>query len=516
MLPPEVQAEVLARHFRSGESARKIAKELDIDRKSVSAIIKRRAVSLGVKAFERQSMLDQFEPRILTLLSEDPSLPATVIMQRLRECGYLGGYTILKDRLKKHRPRLASPKQEAFLMIDFLPGECAQVDWGEFDDPFGSGKKIHCFAMVLCYSRKLYIEFTRAEKFEDFIRCFEHGLLSFGGVPEEIWTDNLPSAVTERFGKLVKFNARFFAYAGHQGFRPHACNKGKGNEKGRVENLVKFVRTSFWPGRRYKDFNDICEQARIWNTDFANMREHKATRRIPELVWASEEKSKLAPLRPERYDTDEILSKEVPPNFHLAYETNLYSVPWTMVGQVVTIRISATHVRVLYNDRQVSCHERDYTKHGKFTKPEHEEGLLEIKPAAKDGRAWQVEALKSMGPELSQYVECLGASPRSLRYELSKMLALSTVYGSEALCKIVGSFLARGVIGADHIELALKNTCQTPTKPAPLTFKNEQLSRVHRKVDLRRYDALLFSKKGVDDAHSTEARDEEGGGAKES
>ena len=102
------------------------------------------------------------------------------------------------------------------------------------------GVKIHCFLMVMCHSRLLYIEFTRSEKFEEFIRCHENAFKFMGGkVPLEIWYDNLTSAVTERMGSLIRFNARFMAYLGHHGIRPHACNPAKGNEKGRVESGVK-------------------------------------------------------------------------------------------------------------------------------------------------------------------------------------------------------------------------------------------------------------------------------------
>jgi transposase len=482
-----------------------------------ACLFERRSVKDSKQRTKRASMLDDFVPQILQILAKNGKVSAVVIMQRLRDSGYLGGYTILRDWLAAHRKDFGAQK-EAFLMLDFKPGECAQVDWGEFGDVFGDGSKIHCFVMVLCFSRLLYIEFTRSEKFEDFIRCHEHAYGFFGGVAAENWYDNLGSAVSERHGSLVRFNARFFAYAGHHNFRPHACNKARGNEKGRVENGVKYVRYNFWPGREFRDFNDLCEQARIWQAEFANRREHKVTRKIPELLFAAEDKKKLAPLRRDPYDTDEIISKEVPPNFHLTYQTNLYSVPWTLVGQIVTLRVCEKKIGIFYNERQVTCHERCYSKHQTLTKPEHKEGLLDIKSAGKDSRSWQIDTLKSMGTEIGQYLDCLGASARSLRYELGKMLALSTVYGTEALRRTVASFLARGIIGVDQIEMALKNSGQTPTKPAPLAFQNEQLARIPLQVDLRRYDALLFNNADqihggkLEEKNDTDQRPQEPGG----
>jgi hypothetical protein len=293
-----------------------------------------------------------------------------------------------------------SRSREAFLSLEFVPGECAQVDWGEFGDVFGDGVKVHCFLMVMCHSRMLYIEFTLSEKFEEFIRCHENAFRFFGDfVPQECWYDNLTSAVTERMGSLVRFNSRFLAYMGHHGIRPHACNVASGNEKGRVESGVKYIRSSFWPGRKFSSFEDLCAQASQWRDEIANRREHKSTRKIPRLAFESEEKKYLRPMNPHPYDTDEVLARVVPPIFHIAYDTNQYSVPWTLVGLSVTIRINSDEIKVFYNERFVTRHDRSHKKHQKISKPEHSEGLLARKPgAARDG--WLVQAVKSLGHSL--------------------------------------------------------------------------------------------------------------------
>lgn len=492
MLSPEIQAEILSRYFSKKQSIRCIARELGINRKSVAAVIKRKKVLLGLERAPRKSILDPYKAMIKELLEKDSKIPASTLLPKIREKGYSGGYTILKDWLVTHRTEFQNGKKEAFFELEFNSGECTQLDWGEFGNVFGDGVKIHCFAMVLCYSRLLYLEFTRSEKFESFIRCHEHAFNFFGGVTKELWHDNLTSAVTERKGSLVRFNARYWAYVGHNSIMPYACNKGKGNEKGRVENLVKLIRSSFWSGREFKDFDDLCRQARDWMTEIANRREHRATHKIPELMFEAEEKNYLQSLNPEPYDTDEIFSKEVLPQFHITYETNRYSVPWTMVGQVVTIRVDEQSLRFFYNDRQITYHTRSYGKHQKFTKPQHEEGLLELKPKGKSFSSWQTQAIKSIGPALERYLDFLKASPRSLRFELSKLLALSTIYGPDELNSVVDGFLKRGVIGTDKIELALKNRNNKSLKPEPLKFRNERLSRIPARIDLRSYDSLLF------------------------
>ena len=383
MLSVEIQSEILQMHFVKKLKVRAIARKLNINRKSAQRVVDRQGVSLKRKSPERETLLSPYLAGISSTLQKDSSIPAVVIFQNLRRQGFSGGRTIVKDLVKKIKSELTHTRnKEAFFKMDFPAGSCAQVDWGEFGDVFNDGVKVHCFVMVLAFSRMTYVEFTRSEKFEEFLRCHENAIRYFGSrVPESIWYDNLPTAVTARHGRLVGFNVRFMAYAGHRHFSPHACNVARGNEKGRVENGVKYIRSNFWSGREFTNYKDICDQASDWRDNIANYREHEATHRIPKLVFESEEKQKLLNCNEVCYDTDEIISKTVPPNYHFIYETNEYSVPWTLVGLVLTVRIEAESLQFFYNEQFVTRHDRSYLKHQKpFTKTEHEEGLKERKP----------------------------------------------------------------------------------------------------------------------------------------
>lgn len=493
MLPVEIQTEILSLFFAKNMKVRAIARKLGINRKSVERVISRRSVAVGLEPFNRSSLLDTFKDQITQLFKDDPKIPVVVILQRIRDKGYSGGYTVLREWIKAKRLRDV-PTREAFFKIDFPVGQAGQVDWGEFGDVFGDGVKIHCFVLVLCYSRLIYVEFTRSEKFEEFIRCHENAITFFENlVPEQFWYDNLPTAVSERIGSLTRFNSRFLAYAGHHHFIPHACNKGKGNEKGRVEDGVKYIRSNFWPGRKFANFEDLCLQAKTWRDETANLREHRATRKIPRLVFDAEEKARLNPANPVFYERDEVFSKEVRPDYHIVYETNQYSVPWTLVGCVVTVRIAACEIRVFYHDRFITKHARCYLKYQKpFTKPEHEEGLLAIKPQGKNAHLhWQIKTLESYGPALKKYLECLRHSQRSLKKELSRLLALATVYGANELTDAVEKLLKHGAIGVDQVELALKNRVLA-VRPPPMTLQDQKLSRIPPRIDLRQYDELLI------------------------
>ena len=497
LLTPEIQVKILSLYFMEKIKIRAISRQLGIDRKTVHRVINRRSVLLDISQKRRASRLDQFKDKIANLLKQDPKITSAVILQRIRASGYDGSYSLLTSWVSSQRPVIAS---EAFFKLSFAPGEVTQVDWGEFEDLLGDGVKIHCFVMVLCYSRLLYIEFTRSEKFEDFIRCHENAIAYFENlVPGQWWYDNLPTAVTERMGKLIRFNARFLAYAGHHHVSSHACNIARGNEKGRVENGVKLVKINFLPSRMFKDFDDLRLQACQWRDEAANLREHRATRKIPRFLFDHEEKAALHRANPIAYDTDEIYSERVRPDYHLIYETNQYSVPWTLVGNVVTVRVDADEIKVFYQNQFITKHKRSYKKHqAPFTRPEHEAGLQERKPQGKNAHIhWQIQTLESYGSPLKQYLKCLGQSHRSIRQEVSRLLALGTIYGTDALAETVELLLIRGTIGADQVELALKHRVKAknePVKPTPLSLKDERLSRIPSKMDLRQYDRLLLDR----------------------
>lgn len=493
MLTAEMQAQILALHYSDRRSIKSIAREFGIDRKTVRRLVRRREVRLSIVAGRRRSILDPFKEEIRTLLLKDGRMTGTSILNRLRQMGYTGGTSTLHSYLQIERGRFARPR-EAFLRLEFMPGEVAQVDWGEFGDVFGDGVKVHCFAMVLAHSRMVYAEFTRSEKLEEFLRCHESAFRFFGGAPRECWYDNLATAVSDRVGGLVRFNPRFLAYMGHHSVRPVACNVARGNEKGRVEDFIKYLRTNFWGGRDFKDFEDLNFQLRKWQDETANVREHRSLRKVVRIVFEMEEKPRLLAINPVPYDTDEIFSRQVSPDFHLQYESNRYSVPWTLVGMTVTVRVTSIEVKVYYHEKFVCSHVRSYLKGAVITNEPHRAGLLERKPGGSRD-TWQLNYVKGLGPKMAEYVEVVRQGPRSLKYELSRLIGLVTIYGEALVVSACKECLSSGVVGVDNLELYLKRSChpsETRLQPALIKYQNEKLNRVHPEVDLQKYDALYF------------------------
>ncbi|RPJ64571.1 MAG: IS21 family transposase [Acidobacteria bacterium] len=486
MLPAATQAEILRLSFAEHWSITRIAHHVGVNWKSVRKVLQRRSVALvRARPRARPTLLTPFTTQLQTLLAQDPERSAVNCLQHLRPAGYRGGITTLRGHLARIRP---APAREAFVALTFAPAERVQIDWAEFGDVFGIGRAVHAFLLVCCYSRLLTVEFTFSQTLEAFLRCHEHAFTFVGGYGREAQYDNLATAVAERRGRLVRWNPRFLAYAGHCGFKPVACTPGRGNEKGRVEDSVKYLRTNFWPGRTFRDLADLNAQAQAWRDTVANAREHRATRKVPSLLVAAE-RPHLLPLR-EPYDTDEVRSVVVTPTCRVAFDSNRYSVPWRLVEKTLTLRADAATVTVWYGAHRVARHARDWGRDHEVVCPAHAEGLLAHKPGARG--QWQVQAVEQLGPHARQYLGLIRAGTRSLRAELEHLLLLTTLYGPRPVEAALGACLAQASVGSAHVAQWLQLQHPGPAAPPPLTLGDPRLTVPPVRPDLARYDALLL------------------------
>src|ERR1035437_4821206 len=262
----------------------------------------------------RVGKLDAFKGQIVRWLDTHP-YSAQQIYQRLCEAGYQGGRTIVKDYVHRIRPR----HQEAFLKLDFAPGEAAQVDWGEYGS-IGVGstrRRLSFFLMVLCYSRRMYLEFTVSHTSEFFLSCHENAFIAFDGVPARIIVDNLKSAVLQRMvGVAPVFNQKYLDFSRHWGFKISPCNVRSGWEKGRVENGVGYVKKNFLAGLELPDFSALQPAATLWTDTVANVRVHGATHRRPMDLFDAE-RAKLGALNPAGFDLARVISVRANKQFRI-------------------------------------------------------------------------------------------------------------------------------------------------------------------------------------------------------
>ena len=226
MIDYETFCKIRDHHERQRLTVAQTARALGLHPETVAKWAKRTRYEARHSA-PRSSRLDPFKDQVVRLIEAHP-YSTQQIFQRLRESGYGGGLTIVKDYVAKVRPA----RREAFLKLAFAPGECAQVDWGEYGSVnIGSTRRrLSFFVLVLAHSRRLYVQFTVSQTMEHFLACHEQAFAAIGGVPAKIMVDNLKSAVLQRLaGCAPVFNARYLDFSRHWGFDISACAPGRGS-----------------------------------------------------------------------------------------------------------------------------------------------------------------------------------------------------------------------------------------------------------------------------------------------
>ena len=211
----------------------------------------------------RPSQVDAYLPFIRETLAKFPTLTASRLFAMVRERGYPGRPDHFRHLIACHRPRRPA---EAYLRLRSLPGEQAQVDWGHFGHlQIGRARRpLMAFVMVLSHSRQIFLRFFLDARMESFLRGHVAAFTAWGGVPRVLLYDNLKSAVLERRGDAIRFHPTLLNFAGHYRFEPRPVAVARGNEKGRVERAIGYIRLAFFAARSFTDLDDLNAQAEHW------------------------------------------------------------------------------------------------------------------------------------------------------------------------------------------------------------------------------------------------------------
>jgi len=463
MIDYEMYCKIRDHHTRQGLSIIQTADALGLHRETVSKWCRVEHYRPPQRV-KRASRLDPYKSLIVRWLETHP-LSAQQIFQRLREAGYSGGVSILKDYVRRVRP----PKQKSFLKLTFAPGECAQVDWGMYGSiGVGSTRRhLSFFVMVLCYSRQMYVEFTVSQTMEHFLACHEHAFAALG-VPEKIMVDNLKSAVLKRLtGAAPVFNPRYLDFSRHHGFQIVACNVRAGNEKGRVESGVGYVKKNLLNGLEFTDFAAVNPAAQVWLNEIANVRIHGETRQRPIDLLATERDHLRAPnLLP--YDLARVLSVRATSQFRIAFEANRYSVPAEFSGRLLTVKAYPERLCIYHEDQLIARHIRSYDRHQDIEDPDHPKELLEQRRSAREQRL--LSHFLSLSPQAQAYYEGIAARRFNARAHLRKILALAEVYGHAATARAIEDALAFNAFSSEYIAHLLEARARMKSEPLSPLF----------------------------------------------
>lgn len=241
--------------------------------------------------------IDPYKSIIRSRLEEYPELTAVRLFEEIRAAGYLGGYTQVKEYVRRVRPRAP---EEPVVRFETPPGHQAQVDFADFRLPWG---RRYAFLVVLGFSRTLWLQFFTRQTMQHVFEGLETAFGFFGGVPRELLFDQMKAVVVKderASGGRITENAEFLRFAHHWNFRVRACRPYRAKTKGKVERPVGYVRSSFFYGRTFTSDEDLNLQARHWLDHVANVRVHGTLKERP-LDRLEQERGVLQPLAPRPY-----------------------------------------------------------------------------------------------------------------------------------------------------------------------------------------------------------------------
>jgi len=460
-------------HTNQGLSVSQIAHELALDPRTVAYWLAQ-AQFRPRKFSPRASKLDPFKQEIVRLLERYP-YSAAQVFQRLCERGFDGGYSIVKAYVRTVRPT----HKPAFLTLAFAPGECAQVDWGAFGAvPVGqTSRRLSFFVMVLCYSRMMYVEFTVSQTMEHFLACHQHAFEFFGGIPKTVMVDNLKSAVLKRtLGEAPVLNPTYLDFANHSGFTIAPCNVGKGNEKGRVENGVGYVKKNFLAGLEIPDFSALNPAARQWLDTVANERVHGETKDKPTTLW-HKERPYLSPLPMHPFDTAMVSQVRASRQFRITLETNRYSVPAHYAGQALTLKTYPDRLCIYHGDTLIARHIRRYDRFQDVEDPDHPKPLLAQRKKARDHQLFR--RFLALSPRAEAYYLQLEARRLNPHHHVRKIVALSDIYAPDAVARALEDAFTYEAFSAEYIANLLEQRARfTPEASALHLTRREDLLEI--------------------------------------
>lgn len=358
---------------RQGLSVSAIARQCDVDRKTVRKYIERglEAPAYGPRK-PRARVLDDFTVYLRERVKTFPGLTGSRLLRELKDLGYQGGYTAVTDFLREARP---TPRPGFEVRFETGAGEQGQVDFAHFqvvftDEP-STSRVVWLFSMVLGYSRLIWGRFVIHQDLATVLRCHVAAFEALGGAPREILYDRMKTAVTGEgeTGGII-YNAALIDLARHYGFHPRACKAYRAKTKGKVERPFRYIREDFFLGRSFKNLEDLNAQLRHWLDTVANSRVHATTRRVVNETFA-EERAHLRQLPLASFRAVLRLERRISRDGMISVGGNFYSVPDATRRRAVEVHTLANEVHIFEDGALIATHLVLEGRHQRRLEPGH-------------------------------------------------------------------------------------------------------------------------------------------------
>jgi transposase len=353
-----------------------IARQVGLDRKTVRAILQAEAWQPYTRAEAADTLL---AAHTTYLQSRAPQVQysARILFQELRQSrGYRGSYETVKRFVRPLRD-VEQAAERAAVRFETPPGQQSQIDWGQARIFYRSQPvTLHVFILTLGYSRRSFHEPCLGETLSQFLDAHERAFEYFGGHTRAHLYDR-PRTVCQpgRDGRVV-WNATFKQFADYWGFEPHRCRAYRAQTKGKVESGVKYFKRNFLPGRTFVDEQDLREQLGQWQAEIADVRIHGTTHERPAARFAREQSALIATGGQPGFRLEASQPRRVADDDLVSFETNRYSVPFTLIGQLVEVTRRSGRLHLTHRGRLVAEHEELLGKYHVRIRPEHGPGAI--------------------------------------------------------------------------------------------------------------------------------------------
>jgi hypothetical protein len=304
---------------------------------------------------------------------------------------------------------------------------------------------------------------------------------------EEIVVDNMLTAVTERYGRIIRFNDAFLDFLRSFKIVPVACNIRSPQEKGKIERSIQYIRQNFWPARTFTDLMDVQNQVNQWRHTVANVRIHQTTGEKPIDRFARVVPKPLPEGLPDCRETETVL---VHKDYAVIFDGNQYTAPPWTVGKYLILKADYSTV-TLYH---LTAHFRSWERKQRIELPSHREQVKKLQN--KLWRERDIALLSSLCPEAVDYLSAIAEGRQPVKKTATILLNLKDKYGEAALICAIRKAIAHKAYGAEYIRNILQQENTPKKQHPPVKLKNEELNNIRLpEPSLAEYDTYILKRR---------------------
>jgi len=503
MPPDETLIHDVVRLDREGLSRRAIARALKISRNTVRQILNEHAATRQgphsalpkQRTSRRPSKLDTFRPKIDELFRLYPDITAQRVFEILGDKGFDGGYTVVKDLVRRVRPK-KTPKP-SLETAPREPGDMAECDWSPYPVPFTHAPPmtLQAFGYTLRYSTRKFYSFHEGNGLHPLMDGHVHAFERFEGVACRCKYDSQKPVVLRWEGGQPIYNPRFIDFATYYEFSPVACRRQHPNDKPRVERSFYELTLSFFRGRSFRDLADLKVQLTHWMDTVADPRPLKRDRHHTRLELFAEEQALLRPLPQNPYDTARVLYKLCDIEGFIAWEGNWYSLPYDYVTEILPVRITENELFIYKAD--LTC----IARHPLYPRGAQHKSVLDGHRPRHAERGPDLDQLRrafaDLGDPAAAFLEALEKHKhRAAGYHARRVLALREGYDTADLLAALSHALTFGALEHTAVERILlaraspRRLDEYVAEQTAMKFRGAVAESSTEPRDLAEYDAL--------------------------